>query len=59
MLLNYFRDTADELKKLHTPSKKETYVTTITIIVTIIVFSLAVLLADFVISKIMGLIFCL
>jgi len=57
MLLNYFRDTADELKKLHTPSKKETYVTTITIIVTIIVFSLAVLLADFVISKIMGLIF--
>lgn len=57
MLLNYFKDTADELKKLHTPSKKETYVTTITIIVTIIVFSLAVLLADFVIAKIMGLIF--
>jgi len=57
MLLNYFRDTIDELKKLHTPSKKETYVTTVTIVLTIIVFSLAVLLADFVISKIMGLIF--
>ena len=57
MLLNYFRDTVDELKKLHTPSKKETYITTVTIIVTIIGFSLAVLLADFVIAKIMGLIF--
>ncbi|MSP33478.1 MAG: preprotein translocase subunit SecE [Rickettsiales bacterium] len=57
MLLNYFRDTADELKKLHTPSKKETHVTTITIIITIIVFSSAVLLADFIIAKIMGLIF--
>ncbi len=57
MLLNYFKETADELKKLHTPSKKETYVTTVTIIVTIIIFSLVVLLADFVISKIIGLIF--
>ncbi len=57
MLLNYFKDTADELKKLHTPSKKEVYVTTLTIIATIVVFSLVVLLADFVISKIIGLIF--
>jgi preprotein translocase SecE subunit len=57
MLVNYFRDTVDELKKLHTPVKKETYITTITIIITIIAFSLSVLLADFIISKIMGLIF--
>ncbi len=57
MLLNYFKETADELKKLHTPSKKETYVTTVTIIITIIIFSLVVLFADFVISKIIGLIF--
>jgi len=57
MLLNYFRNTIEELKKLHIPSKKETYVTTVTIIVTIIVFSLAVLFADFIIAKVMGLIF--
>lgn len=57
MLLNYFRDTIDELKKLNIPAKKEVYVTTVTIIVTIIVFSLVVMLADFVIAKIIGLIF--
>jgi len=57
MLINYFRDTVGELKKLHTPSKRETYVTTLTIIATIVVFSLVVLLADFIISKIIGLIF--
>jgi len=57
ILLNYFKDTIDELKKLHTPAKKEVYVTTVTIIVTIIIFSLVVMFADFVIAKIIGLIF--
>lgn len=57
MLINYFKDTVEELKKLSVPTKKETYITTITIIVTIIVFSVAVMFADFVISKIIGLIF--
>jgi preprotein translocase SecE subunit len=47
----------EEVKKLHFPSKKETYVTTITILVTITLVSLAILFADFVISKIIGLIF--
>ena len=56
-LLNFFRDAIEELKKLQVPSKKETYVTTITILVTIIVSSLAILFADFVISKIITIIF--
>jgi len=56
-ILNFFRDVIDELKKLYIPSKKETYITTITILVTIVVVSLAILLADFIISKIIGIIF--
>ncbi len=55
--LNYFKETVEELKKLHTPAKKETYTTTITIVITIIVFALSVMFADFIISKIIGLIF--
>lgn len=57
MIANYFKDTVAELKKLQFPSKKETYITTATIMATIAVFSLVVLFADFVISKIIGLIF--
>lgn len=56
-MIAFFKDAIEELKKLHTPSKKETYVTTITILVTIVIASLAILLADFLISKIIGLIF--
>jgi preprotein translocase SecE subunit len=56
-MITFFRDVADELKKLYIPSKRETYITTITILVTITVVSLAILLADFVISKIIGIIF--
>ncbi|MES2961077.1 MAG: preprotein translocase subunit SecE [Pseudomonadota bacterium] len=56
-MLNFFRSVIEELKKLHLPSKKETYVTTVTILVTITVVSLAILFADFLISKIIGIIF--
>jgi preprotein translocase SecE subunit len=56
-MIAFFRDSVEEVKKLHVPSKKETYVTTITILVTIVVASLAILFADFLISKIIGLIF--
>jgi preprotein translocase subunit SecE len=56
-MLAFFRDVVEELKKLHTPSKKEIYVTTITILVTITLVSLVILFADFLISKIIGLIF--
>ncbi len=56
-MLAFFRDVVEELKKLHTPSKKEIYVTTITILVTITLVALVILFADFLISKIIGLIF--
>jgi preprotein translocase SecE subunit len=56
-MIAFFRDSVEELKKLHIPSKKETYVTTITIFVTIVIASLAILFADFLISKVIGLIF--
>jgi preprotein translocase SecE subunit len=56
-VINFFKDAIDELKKLYLPSKKETYTTTITILVTITVVSLAILLADFIISKVIGVIF--
>ncbi len=55
--VSFVKDVIEELKKLYIPSKKETYVTTITILVTIIVVALAILFADFVIAKIIGLIF--
>lgn len=56
-MLAFFKDSIEELKKLHVPSKKEVYVTTATILATIVVVSLLILFADFVIAKIIGLIF--
>ena len=56
-LINFFKDTVEESKKLQLPSKKETNTTTITIIITIIIVSLGILFADFIISKFIGLIF--
>ena len=56
-VLSFFKDVIEELKKLHIPSKKEVYITTATIVVTITVVSLIILLADFVISKVIGLVF--
>lgn len=53
----YFRDTVNEIKNLHFPSKQEVYITTIVIVCVITVASLTILLADFVISKIIGLLF--
>ncbi|MBU6141432.1 MAG: preprotein translocase subunit SecE, partial [Proteobacteria bacterium] len=55
--LKFFRDVVEEAKKLQFPSKKETYFTTVTIFVTITLVSLAILFADFLISKIIKLIF--
>jgi len=56
-MFKFFKETIEESKKLQFPSKKEVYVTTATIIVTIIVVSLAITFADFLISKVIGLIF--
>jgi preprotein translocase subunit SecE len=54
---SFFRSVIEEAKKLQFPSKKETYVTTITIIVMITVVALTILFADFLIAKIIKLIF--
>ena len=56
-MLAFFRDVIEELKKLHAPSKKEIYITTITVIATITIVSLVILFADFLISKVIGLLF--
>mgnify|MGYP000187368480 CR=1 FL=1 len=55
--INFFKEVIEELKKLQVPSKKETYITTLTIIATITVVSLVILFADFVFAKVIGLIF--
>lgn len=56
-MINYFKNTISELKKLDIPQKKEVYITTATITVVITIFALVVMFSDFVISKIIGLIF--
>jgi preprotein translocase SecE subunit len=56
-IFDFVNGTIEELKKLHIPSKKETYITTITIFATVVVFSLVILFADFIISKFISLIF--
>ncbi len=56
-MIAFFKDVLEEVKKLSVPSKKETYITTLTILVAIVLVSLAMLFADFLISKIIGIIF--
>ena len=57
IMITYFKETVSELKKLATPPKREVYITTGTIFVVVTVFALAIMLSDFTISKIMGIIF--
>ncbi len=56
-MINYFKETIAELKKVAIPTKKEVYITTATIFVVVTIFALAIMLSDFVISKLIGLIF--
>lgn len=56
-MLKFFNEVIEESKKLEFPKKNEVYITTLTIIVAVIVSSLFILAADFVISKIVALIF--
>ena len=56
-MITFFKDVIEELKKLHVPSRKETYITVITILVSVIVASVVILLADLVISKIIKILF--
>jgi preprotein translocase SecE subunit len=53
----FLKEVLRESKKLETPTKKETYVTTITVVIAIIITSLAITFTDFIISKIIALIF--
>jgi preprotein translocase SecE subunit len=53
----FFKDAIAELKKLHIPSKKETYITTITILVSVVIAALAIMLVDFIISKLIKILF--
>lgn len=55
--LTFFKDVIDELKKLHTPSKKENNMTTIIILLVVLVSSLVIMFADFLISKIIKILF--
>jgi preprotein translocase SecE subunit len=43
-LTAFFRETVNEVKNLHFPSKRETYITTVVIICVIAVVSLTILL---------------
>jgi preprotein translocase subunit SecE len=56
-MLLFFKDVIAELKKLYTPTKKEMYVTTITILVAIAAAALLIMTADFLISKIIKILF--
>ncbi len=56
-MLLFLKDTIAELKKLHTPTKKEIYITTVTILVAVAVSALVIMLVDFLISKIVKILF--
>jgi preprotein translocase SecE subunit len=56
-MISYFKETIAEFKKLALPSKKEVYITTGAIFVVVTIFAVMITFSDFVISKIMGLIF--
>jgi preprotein translocase SecE subunit len=57
MITNFVRDIFSEVKKLQFPSKKETYITTITVLVAVVISSLVIMLADLLIAKTIGIIF--
>ena len=56
-MLDFLRNVFDEIKKLQTPTKKETYVTVVTILISITVAALVIMFADFLISKIVKILF--
>ncbi|MFT6258892.1 MAG: preprotein translocase subunit SecE [Rickettsiales bacterium] len=56
-MLLFFKDVVAELKKLHTPTKKEIYITTLTILVAIAAAALLIMTADFLISKVIKILF--
>lgn len=57
LMIGYIKETIAELKKLALPAKKEVYITTGVIFIVVTVFALAITVSDFVISRLVGLIF--
>ena len=51
-LINFFRETIEEAKKLSIPSKKEVYFTAITVLVVSMIVSFSITFVDLVVSKI-------
>ena len=56
-MLSFLRSVFDEMKRLQTPTKKETYVTLITILISISIAAIVIMFADFIISKIVKILF--
>ncbi len=56
-MLSHFSNAVDEFKKIQFPSFRDTYVTTMVVFAVVTVVAVAILLVDFVILKIIGLIF--
>ncbi|HEX2932472.1 MAG TPA: preprotein translocase subunit SecE [Candidatus Binatia bacterium] len=48
---DFFREAWQELKKVHWPSRKETYAATLVVIVVVILISLYLAAVDFVLTK--------
>jgi preprotein translocase SecE subunit len=55
-VIDFFRDTIEEAKRLTLPNKKEVYFTTITILVVSMVVSFSITFVDVIISKIVKII---
>lgn len=56
-MLKFFSEVIEESKKLEIPTRKDVIITSTTIIVVVIIASLFILSADFIISKIISLMF--
>lgn len=56
-MIAFLKDVVAEAKKLQIPSKKEVYITTVTILVAVAISALVIMLADFLISKIVKILF--
>jgi preprotein translocase SecE subunit len=56
-MINFIKSVFDEAKKLQTPTKKETYITVVTILISITIASIVVMFSDFIISKVVKILF--
>lgn len=56
-MLSFFRSVVDEAKKFQTPAKKEVYITVITVLISVTITALVIMFADFLIAKIVKILF--